>query len=88
VSDAVLGRSLPAFENGYANVNETRSHYVAGRVIEAMTIRFGRCNPPNVSPETEVHSGVALGFIFGSSICRLLKTRERTYFCEGGSMKT
>jgi uncharacterized protein (UPF0261 family) len=49
VSDAVLGRSLPAFEDGYANVNETRLHYVAGRVIEAMTIRFGRCNPPNVS---------------------------------------
>ena len=49
MSDAVLGQFLPAFENGYANVNETRLHYVAGRVIEAMTIRFGRCNPPNVS---------------------------------------
>src|SRR6266481_2769284 len=27
-------------------------------------------------------------FLFGSLICRLLGTRERTYFCEGGSMKT
>jgi hypothetical protein len=27
-------------------------------------------------------------FLFRSSICRLLGTRERTYFCEGESMKT
>jgi type IV secretory pathway ATPase VirB11/archaellum biosynthesis ATPase len=28
---------------------------------------------------------VASDFLFGSSICRVLNTRERTYFCEGGS---
>jgi hypothetical protein len=27
-------------------------------------------------------------FLFGSLICRLLNTRERTYFSESGSMKT
>ena len=26
--------------------------------------------------------------LFGGSVCRLLNTRERTYSCEGGSMKT
>jgi pimeloyl-ACP methyl ester carboxylesterase len=30
VSDAALVSSLPGFENGYANVNGTRLHYVAG----------------------------------------------------------
>ena len=30
VSDAALVRSLPGFENGYANVNGTQLHYVSG----------------------------------------------------------
>jgi hypothetical protein len=30
VSDTALVRSLPGFENGYAEVNDTRLHYVAG----------------------------------------------------------
>ena len=29
-SDAALVKSLPGFKNGYANVNGTRLHYVAG----------------------------------------------------------
>jgi len=49
VPDAAPGQPLPGFENGYANLNETRLHYAVVRVIEAMAIRFGICNPPNVS---------------------------------------
>jgi hypothetical protein len=30
VSDAALARSLPGFENGYADVNGTQLRYVAG----------------------------------------------------------
>jgi hypothetical protein len=30
LSDAATVRSLPGFENGYANVNGTQLHYVAG----------------------------------------------------------
>jgi hypothetical protein len=36
-------------KNGYAKVDETRLHYVAGQVIKAMTVRFRSCNPLNVS---------------------------------------
>jgi hypothetical protein len=27
-------------------------------------------------------------FVFDSSICRILSTRKRTYFCDSGSVKT
>src|SRR5260370_20040768 len=41
VSDAALVRSLPGYENGFAKVNGTRLHYVAGGKGEPLVLLPG-----------------------------------------------